>query len=149
MIYIGIDPGKSGAMAVLAEDIELVVPFDVQSYKNTLGNILGSKVFACIERVHAMPKQGTTSMFSFGENYGWIQGILWAHGIPYELVTPKVWKKEFGITSDKNTSIAVCQRLFPGVSLLPNEMSRKPNDGMAEAMLLAEYARRKYGEDKR
>lgn len=104
-----------------------------------------SNPVACVEHVHAMPGQGVTSMFSFGENFGFIQGVLSSFGIPFELVHPRKWKKEFSITSDKNTSIEVCKRLFPDVSLLPTDRSRKESDGMAEALLMAEYARRKFG----
>ena len=84
-----------------------------------------------------------TSMFHFGENFGFIQGVLRAYGIPYELVRPQRWKKEFGITSDKNTSIAVAQRLFPNVDFRRTERYKKPDDGMAEAALMALYAKRK------
>lgn len=90
-----------------------------------------------------MPGQGVTSMFNFGKGFGWILGTLEAYSVPYELIRPQKWKKEFSVTSDKNTSINVCKRLFPQVSLLPSEKCRKDNDGMAEALLLAEYARRK------
>ena len=82
-------------------------------------------------------------MFSFGENFGWLQGVLEAFGVSYELVRPLKWKREFSVTADKNSSIAVCKRLFPDVSLLPTERCRKDNDGMAEALLMAEYARRR------
>lgn len=105
----------------------------------------GKEYIACVEHVSAMPGQGVTSMFNFGQNFGFIQGVLSALGIPYELVRPAKWKKEFSITRDKNTSIEVCKRLFPGVNLLPTERSRKEDDNMAEAILLAEYARRKSG----
>lgn len=83
-------------------------------------------------------------MFHFGENFGFIQGVLMAYGIPYELVRPQKWKKAFSITGDKNTSIAVAQRLFQNVNLLPTERCRKPHDGMAESLLMAEYARRHF-----
>ncbi len=119
MNYIGIDPGKGGA---LRKDSK-----------------------CCLERVGAMPGQGVTSMFNFGENFGFIQGVLEANGIPYELVTPQKWKREFGVTGDKNSAVSVCQRLFPDVSLLKTERSKKPDDGMAEALLMAEYARRRMG----
>ena len=82
-------------------------------------------------------------MFKFGENFGFIQGVLKSLGIPYELVRPQKWKKEFSITADKNTSIEVCKRLFPGVDLKRTERCRKDDDGIAEALLMAEYARRK------
>ena len=90
-----------------------------------------------------MPGQGVVSMFNFGHNLGFIEGLLQAFGISYQLVPPQTWKKEFSVTSDKNTSIQVCQKLFPDVNLLPTQRSRKPSDGMAEALLMAEYAKRK------
>ena len=145
MTAIGIDPGKSGSLAYIMDDGSVnVFQFDEGLYNTALRGIadLGPSV-CCLEHVGAMPGQGVTSMFTFGQNFGFIQGLLTAHGIPYELVRPQKWKREFGITGDKNSSIAVCKRLFPDVSLLPTERCRKENDGMAEALLLAEYARRK------
>ena len=90
-----------------------------------------------------MPGQGVNSMFNFGMNYGFIRGLLEANEIPYQVVRPQDWKKEFGVTKDKNTSIEVCKRLFPQVSLLATERSRKENDGLAEAILMACYAKRR------
>lgn len=90
-----------------------------------------------------MPKQGVTSTFTFGEGYGFLRGVMEALGISYQTVKPQRWKKEFGLNSDKQESIAVCRRLFPDVSLKPTERSRVDNDGMAEAVLISEYARRK------
>ena len=99
---------------------------------------------ACVEKVGAHPGQGVTSMFSFGQSYGFILGVLAALGIGVQLVPPRTWKKEFSlIGKDKAASIEVCKRLFPGVNLLASEKCRKDSDGMAEALLMAEYARRK------
>ena len=64
--------------------------------------------------------------------------------IPCQLVTPRTWKGEFGLNGSKDRSIEVCKRLFPGVYLLPSSKCRKESDGMAEAILIAEYARRKF-----
>ena len=149
MIYIGIDPGKSGAMAIISTDTQpftRVVPFDEREYAEVLRfhneyDTIGGCV---VERVNAMPGQGVTSMFSFGENYGFIQGLLTAYNIPYELVMPRAWKKEFGVTSDKNTSISVARRLFPDVSLMRTEKCRKEDNNIAEALLMAVYARRRF-----
>lgn len=145
MIYIGIDPGKDGAMAVISEYKTSVALFDMTVYKNYLDEMVwyGEPLRCCLERVGAMPGQGVTSMFKFGENYGFIQGLLIAYSIPYELVTPQKWKKEFQITGDKNSSIAVCKRLFPDVSLRRTDRCKKDHDGMAEALLLACYAQRR------
>lgn len=142
MTYIGIDPGKNGAMAVLKEDRTFrIVPYGPQSYADEL-EFSEADCIVCLEHVGAMPKQGVNSTFHFGENFGFIQGLLTAFGIPYELVRPQKWKKEFSITGDKNSSIQVCKRLFPTVNLR-KEGCRKDNDGMAEALLMAEYARRR------
>lgn len=142
MTYIGIDPGKNGAMAVLKEDRTFrIVPYGPQSYADEL-EFSEADCIVCLEHVGAMLGQGVNSMFHFGENFGFIQGLLTAFGIPYELVRPQKWKKEFSITGDKNSSIQVCKRLFPTANLR-KEGGRKDNDGMAEALLMAEYARRR------
>lgn len=142
--YIGIDPGKSGALALLTEDGQCtVVPFQESAYTAILKAASGPSSVCCLEKVGAMHGQGVVSMFNFGHNLGYIEGLLQAFDIPYQLVPPQTWKKEFCVTSDKNTSIEVCRKLFPHVCLLPTARSRKPSDGMAEAMLLAEYARRR------
>lgn len=149
-VYLGIDVGKAGALAVLEtnddrQNLVKIVPFDRLNYINALLNVvnISDKIACCVERVGAMPGQGVKSMFSFGENYGFIQGILEAHGIPYETVPPQKWKKEFSLGKDKKASIETAKRLFPSVSLKPTERCKVDNDGMAEALLIAEYCRRK------
>lgn len=145
MIYIGIDPGKKGAMAVIfgGMDEVVLVPFDEREYTNILRNVAGQTVKVCLEHVGAMPGQGVVSMFHFGENFGYIRGILSSFEISYELVRPQKWKKEFSISGNKNRSIEVCKRLFPAISLRRTDRCRKDDDGMAEALLMAEYARRR------
>ncbi len=143
MEYIGIDPGKSGAMAIInGESVELI-PFSIDAYIDRLWKVDEKNAICCLEHVSAMPGQGVSSTFSFGSNFGFIQGVLSALHIPYELIRPQKWKKEFSVTADKNTSIEVCKRLFPQVSLLRTERSRKDDDGLAEALLMALYAKRR------
>ena len=120
-----------------------LIPFSETDYINAIKVVPSELAVACVEHVSAMPGQGVTSMFNFGQNFGYIKGLLEAFQIPYELVRPQKWKKEFGITGDKNSSVEVCKRLFPGVSLRRTERCRKDDDGMAEALLMAEYARRR------
>lgn len=155
-VFIGIDPGKDGAMAMLGyRETPILVPFSETEYAHHLrwvepffvatgteGVLSWRETFAVVEHVNAMPGQGVTSCFSFGQNFGFILGLLTAFHIPYELVRPQKWKKEFGCTSDKNTSIEVAQRLFPDVDLRRTPQCKKPHDGKAEALLMAEYARR-------
>lgn len=150
-VFIGIDPGKDGALAVLGyREAPILVPFSETEYPCQLRRLdptfpnrpFDGRPFCVVEHVNAMPGQGVTSCFSFGQNFGFILGLLAAFHISYELVRPQKWKKEFSCTSDKNTSIAVAQRLFPGVDLRRTPQCRKPHDGVAEALLMAEYARR-------
>lgn len=144
-VFIGIDPGKDGAMAIVAPSETIVAPYEKSSYIEHLHAVKDfTKDIRCVvEHVGAMPGQGSVSMFHFGENFGWIQGVLDSMKIPYELVRPQKWKKEFSCTSDKNTSIQVAQRLFPYVDLRRTMRCSKPHDGICEALLMAEYARRK------
>lgn len=146
MYYIGIDPGKDGCVAILSDEkgaIPSITVFDETEVSEALRNISGQPAIACLEHVTAMPKQGSVSMFNFGMNFGFWQGLLTAYKIPFELVRPDKWKKEFSITADKNTSIAVCKRLFPGINLRKNDGCKKDHDGMAESALMAVYAKRR------
>lgn len=146
-------------MAILGyQAFPLLVPFDEKAYADRLARLYtpndlvipqGSsyvvhplEAFCIVEHVNAMPGQGVTSCFSFGQNFGFILGLLTAFRIPFELARPQRWKREFGCTSDKNTSIAVAKRLFPDVDLRRTPQCKKPHDGVCEALLMAEYARR-------
>lgn len=147
MIFIGIDPGKKGGYAAVDGRHAETCPWDDDGFLRFLRAAAERREGAAIvlEHVGPMPGQGVTSMFRFGQSFGFIQGAIRAIGLPYELVRPQKWKKEFSVTGDKNSSIAVCKKLFPGVSLLPGERFHKDSDGMAEALLMAEYARRHMG----
>ena len=145
MTFIGIDPGKAGGYAAVTykdggrvawarpwDDDEFIA--DMECYVRA-----GANVFCVLERVGAMPKQGVKSMFTFGTEYGFIQGVLRAMGIPFETVPPAIWKKAYALGKDKKASIEACKRLFPDVSLLRTERCKTAHDGMAEALLLADY----------
>lgn len=145
MYYLGIDPGANGGFAVLKDnEVEYYSMFDKQTFINTLYSLSRrqEKTRCCIEKVHAMPKQGSVSMFNFGMNYGWLKGVLDAFEIPYQEIPPQTWKKEFGLNSKKEKSIDVCKQLFPKANLVPHN-HRTAHDGIAESLLMAEYARRK------
>ena len=146
MIYIGVDPGKKGGYAIIEKDAVDVFPWDDQGFIENMANAVNcGTCVACVEKVGAHPGQGVTSMFTFGQGYGYILGVLAVLGIGVQLVPPGTWKKEFSlIGKDKAVSIATCRYLFPGVKLRPTEKCRKDSDGMAEALLMAEYARRKF-----
>ena len=152
MVYIGIDPGRYGGYAAInvtesAIEAETHI-WDDEKFIEWLKNKNGKPVNICLDAVHAFPgdnangTRGATSTFNFGKSAGFIEGVIQTLGMPYQRVDPRKWKKEFSLDSDKQKSIDTCKHLFPGVSLLPSDRARKDSDGMAEALLMAEYARR-------
>lgn len=151
MYYIGIDPGKSGGIAVIRFDKVVVTPMilsgkDIDVYEMTKWikneTFMLKNTVACIEKVHAMPGQGVTSMFKFGFVTGVMHGILGALGIPIHLVTPQAWKKKIlvGTNKDKDAAADYCRKVYPKVSLLATERSRKPHSGIADSLCIARYA---------
>ena len=152
-VFIGIDPGAKGSLATMTEGNVLnairLVPWadDLAPYIEALKVREGTdqQVFCALEHVGAMPGQGVTSMFNFGRNFGMIIGMLTTLKVPFELVRPQRWQKEFGISGEKNDHVTVCKRLFPHVSLLRTPRCKKDDDGHADALLLAEWSRRHHG----
>jgi hypothetical protein len=139
--YIGIDPGKSGGIAVVFHD----APFSPEAYKmpdteagvaELIQEISGfHKPVVYLEKVHAMPRQGVSSTFTFGMGYGFLRGVLVTAKIRFEDVTPQKWQKKLGCLSkgNKNVTKQKAQQLFPDI---------KVTHAIADAMLIAEYARR-------
>lgn len=138
---LGIDPGETGAIAILHNSqYEFDVydmppnPADLAELIGTLGDI----DMAYLEKAQAMPNQGVSSMFNYGVGYGTIIGILAARSIPYTLITPAVWKRALGLTGKpKDASRALARSWFPHAPL-----SRVKDHGRAEALLIAEWGRR-------
>ena len=140
MIYIGIDPGAKGGIAYIDGETAQATPYSNQALLE-LCQLFQGRAWVFVEYVHAMPGQGVTSMFTFGRNYGYILGVLDAFQMPWTAVEPRLWKKHFGVTSDKQTSIAKCKELYPEINLLPTKRCKKESDGMAEAVLIARYGK--------
>ena len=152
--YIGIDPGISGAIAVLDFDGNVTI-YDMPIMQYTVGkktknridlvgvrNLLrdransGHSVF--IEEVNAMPGQGVTSMFNMGYGLGALHAIFICLYLRTVRVRPQMWKKEFGLVKkDKSDSIRIAQDLFPMA-----DITLKKHHGRAEALLLAAYGMR-------
>jgi len=150
MICLGVDPGKKGGYSFIIGNQAVAFPWDDSGFVRCVEDLAAKRdtlqepIACAVEKVAAMPGQGVSSMFSFGKAAGYIEGVLVAFSIPYQLIPPVKWKAEFGLLhTDKARSIEVCKKLFPGVSLMPTERCRKESDGMAESLLLALYARRK------
>ena len=149
MVSIGVDVGKKGGFAVIYdEDSYETFVWDDKAFIEKMWDLsqtisADERIIACVEKVGAMPHQGVTSCFNFGKSAGFIEGVLEALEIPYQLIPPQRWKREFTLNSEKSRSIEICQKLFPKATLLPTERCKVPSDGMAEALLMAEYARRR------
>lgn len=148
MVYIGVDVGAKGGFALIdseTQNVEVSM-WDDKSFAERMRSLKesGKPCVACVEKVSAMPGQGVAGMFRFGQSLGYIIGVLSGLNIPFQLVPPQTWKKEFSlIHQDKAKSIETCQRLFPQVNLIPPRC-RKASDGEAESLLLAAFASRRF-----
>ena len=114
-MVIGIDPGLSGAIAVLKDD----------------------EISMVVEQVNAMPGQGVTSMFNFGQTFGAIKGVCAALDLPIFLVRPSKWKKHFElINSSKDASRTKAIEMYPSLS---DQLSKKKDVNKSDAILIARY----------
>lgn len=159
-LILGIDPGISGAFCFfrpVSNELVHVDHFplrpvkgsktkkkeiDLYTLQNIVAELAPQTMFAVIEKVNAMPGQGVTSMFRFGESYGQLQGMVSAFEIPIKLITPAEWKPMLGLSRDKNESRNMAIDLFPESK---DAFKRKKDDGRAEAALLAHYGVRFLG----
>ena len=155
MRIIGIDPGLSGGIAIL-DDLKIFDIYDMpimsegKKNKNQLNsaqlvNIIKKNIisngdtFLIVEQVSAMPGQGVTSMFNFGQSFGILKGICSAMQLPMYFVRPAKWKKYFNlINSEKDASRTRAIEIFPYFS---SQLSRKKDSNKADAILIARYFR--------
>lgn len=142
---LGIDPGKTGAIAVLSyPDGELEEVYDLvweQGLLSTLRALQSKIELVALERVHAMPGQGVVSMFNFGQGYGRILGVLEALEFPTPcLIEPAVWKAAYRLSRSKDDSRKKAIALY-GTDIF----DRKKDHGRAEAVLIARFALEKFG----
>ena len=153
MKIIGIDPGLSGAIAVL-EDIKVLSLFEMpvmaEGKKNKrqlnsaqLVNIIkentndDEEIAVIVEQVNAMPGQGVTSMFNFGQTFGAIKGVCAALGLPIFFVRPSKWKKHFElINSSKDASRTKVIEMYPSFS---KQLAKKKDVNKSDAILIARF----------
>jgi crossover junction endodeoxyribonuclease RuvC len=153
MIIIGIDPGISGAISIIENKKILEVydtPTMIDGKKNKkqinsaqVTNIIKERldkekeVVVVVEQVNAMPGQGVTSMFNFGQSFGVIKGICAALSLPIYFVRPTKWKKHFNlINTNKDASRTKVIEAYPEIS---NKLHRKKDSNRADAILIALY----------
>ena len=155
MIIIGIDPGIKGAICIL-KDGKILDVFDMPIMpvgKKNKSQVNGSQIYneikkvtvneektsikVVIEQVSAMPGQGVTSMFNFGQSFGVLKGIFSAMQIPMDFVSPVKWKKHFNlINTQKDSSRTKAIEFFPYIS---HKLSRKKDANKADAILIASF----------
>jgi crossover junction endodeoxyribonuclease RuvC len=153
MIIIGIDPGLSGGIAVLdnnkvLELFDMPVMADGKKNKKQLNSALLAKLIkektsnssesaVIVEQVNAMPGQGVTSMFNFGQTFGAIKGICATLELPIFFVRPSKWKKHFElINSSKDASRTKAIEMYPH---LAEKLSKKKDVNKSDAILIARF----------
>jgi crossover junction endodeoxyribonuclease RuvC len=154
MIYIGIDPGITGAIGLIwpchIEVFDLPImangkgkakvknqinPSELANILTQAKNYYGAdKIKVYLERVSSMPGQGVASMFSMGDTFGCIRGVCAALDLSVEIITPQSWKKYYNLGKDKEIVRAKAIELFPDAPL-----GRKKDHNRAEALLIAKY----------
>ena len=153
MKIIGVDPGLSGAIAILENNrvkelFDMPVMSDGKKNKRQLNsahlvkiikdNIKDSEdTVMVVEQVNAMPGQGVTSMFNFGQTFGAIKGVCAALGLPIFFVRPSKWKKHFElINSSKDSSRTKAIEMYPSLS---GDLARKKDVNKSDAILIARF----------
>jgi len=153
MKIIGIDPGLSGAIAI-SENNQVINIFEIpvmsegKKNKRQLNSALlvsllreninkSEEVAVVVEQVNAMPGQGVTSMFNFGQTFGAIKGICAALDLPIFFVRPSKWKKHFElINSSKDSSRTKAIEMYPKLS---NQLAKKKDVNKSDAILIARF----------
>ncbi len=155
MLVIGIDPGISGSICFFQDGkiIDVVEMPTMTEGKKKKKQVNGSQIFneiskrilnkdkkdikVIIEQVSAMPGQGVTSMFNFGQSFGILKGVCSAMQLPMYFVRPAKWKKYFNlIKSEKDASRTRAIEIFPYFS---SELSRKKDSNKADAILISSF----------
>jgi crossover junction endodeoxyribonuclease RuvC len=155
MLIIGIDPGISGSICFFQDGkiIDVIEMPTMTEGKKNKKQVNGSQIFneiserikkidnkdikVIIEQVSAMPGQGVTSMFNFGQSFGILKGICSAMQLSMYFIRPAKWKKYFSlINSEKDASRARAIEIFPYFS---SQLSRKKDSNKADAILIASF----------
>ncbi len=145
MNFAGIDPGQTGAFAIINSELEVLALEDWPGDTESAASIFRSLYLehhpnlVCLESVSAMPKQGVVSMFKLGHNLGSWQGIISTLGVKYRLVRPREWQNKIFDPATgkepKQRSLTTARRLFPD-----SELHLKKHHGRSDALLLAVFA---------
>ena len=152
MLIYGIDPGFTGAVSIYETETDSLVIYDIPVVKSQKGKTLinlsellsilsnqrNKPALAVIESVNAMPNQGVSSTFRFGQGFGQLEMGIVASKLPIKYVTPRQWKKYFDLSKDKGESRRLAKLCFPNHAYY---FERVKDDGRAEAALIGLYAK--------
>jgi len=150
-IWLAIDPGASGSMCILTEENNVFFTDyktnGLRGYITTLGDIRDEDLeptMIALEKVHAMPGQGVSSMFSFGQRLGELEGILQAFDMGYELIRPQLWQKACGVPakSGKKGIYEAISKIYPQAELTGPKGGII--DGRCDALGMCHYLRKTY-----
>lgn len=159
-IFLGIDPGLAGAIAAITDAGALIGVLEMptlphgktkrvhavrvrQFIDDALHQTGGTVALALLEQVASRPRQSSQSVFTFGRAFGAVEAVLSGMQLPLDYITPSAWKKQFGLTRFKGDSVTKALDLMPEMESW--RAGRGPTHDQAEAVLLAELARRRWG----
>lgn len=138
-IFLGIDPGKKGALALLDSETMRVTAYDMPGTTQELHDLVAGLpiIKGCtLEKLHAGPVMGRTTIATMFMNYGILKGALMWRDIAFSEVRPNKWKPALGLSKDKNASREMAMQMFPDDA---DQFKRVKDDGRAEATLLAKW----------
>ena len=147
MLIFSFDPGKTGAWGAITHTGkyhacgDMIFDDKIINTEKIWAEICmardGQDCQVVVEAVHSMPRDGVRQAFSFGTSFGAVIGLAQRFRAPWHFVSPRQWKSDMGLTSDKNESLAMARELWPTAPL-----KRKMDNGRAEALLMAEWLRK-------
>lgn len=156
MLIVGIDPGKYGGIVAIDQHSEIqylqVMPDNLTDLLSIFRGLLarGIPLMVFLEKAQVFPHNGAVGMFHYGEHFGTLKSALQFVSMPYQLVPPQEWTRCMHVGCKKNQkskekSLEAMRRIFPDVSMLNpmSKRSRKPHEGLIDALLIAEYGRMK------
>lgn len=155
---LGVDVGLNGALAFYrADPLDIIIydmpinvvtvngkqkkRIDFYELSRIIDNHASDVEKAIVEQVAATPQMGVTSSFAFGTAAGIVHGVIAANFIPMDLIRPQLWKKHYGLNSDKAASRIKASSMFPKYA---DQFCRSKDDGRAEALLIAVYGEKSH-----
>ena len=157
--YIGLDPGKEGAIVILQGDkvtkytypmIGTSKEYDIQAIRDIFLTFEGDNCHLVIENVHAIAGGSAKANWSFSRGKALLEVLAAAYDLPHTMVNPKAWQKIIhqGIPkmdTAKDMTLMAIKRLYPTVDLRKSERAKKPHDGIYDALAMAHYCKQVYG----